>query len=530
MEALRMKKQRQFLLLALLLVLVGCTPKQEEPDNDNDQDVIEIESRILAFFNEPNFSGDLPDTFNTYYFNESALPYVNIEDLFGLLNGIDGPVSLSSSWVDDVFYAHHESTVIENEVDYEYTLEIDPALNQIKTDSAWFAKQDSLVKAQFLYTDLYTYTRDNTQGYTIDLNDYGFNVEYVNEQMYLPLTVATLLFTPDYVNLYYNHEELYLFEVGYYPYMRESSLKGTEIPYEIMDATYNYLRLWFDYFYGLSPYVDLGDSETFLAPFYTMIYDPDNHYQGVRYAIASFDDIHTTSYHNGIYAEEERYTDDLPDTISQPRWDAFLDAVEELTDYCVNETEGRTYLSDQTVRIHTKNISTLSTRTIQIHLEHIAENEAVENIVLDLSCNLGGTIRDMIDLISLMTDEMITFTRVYTVDGTVVELTFQSNQDVKSYNWYILVSPYTYSASNMFTSLVKEHNLGTIIGMQPAGGSSSTDLTVTPSGMTYVYSSPLHVITQEGISYEFGVPVDIEISYEDYYDVEAILSYIETEE
>ena len=99
------------------------------------------------------------------------------------------------------------------------------------------------------------------------------------------------------------------------------------------------------------------------------------------------------------------------------------------------------------------------------------------------------------------------------------------------YNFYILTSSFSFSCGNAFPMNLKNSGTAKIIGHRSGGGECTVESLILPNGMNMVHSSLTHIgwyneeeMTFKG--YEEGVTVDIQVPYEDYFDIEKLVEYI----
>jgi C-terminal processing protease CtpA/Prc len=116
-------------------------------------------------------------------------------------------------------------------------------------------------------------------------------------------------------------------------------------------------------------------------------------------------------------------------------------------------------------------------------------------------------------------------------DGLKSKSTFTSENTTEGdYEWFILTSPVTYSAANLFASMARDMGLATIIGQQSSGGAASVKIMIMPNGTVIRISSPNIIANSNFESIEFGIPVDIaiplDILSDDDQNLDAILDAI----
>nr|WP_307923919.1 S41 family peptidase [Mycoplasmopsis bovis] len=58
----------------------------------------------------------------------------------------------------------------------------------------------------------------------------------------------------------------------------------------------------------------------------------------------------------------------------------------------------------------------------------------------------------------------------------------QSKYPKYDFNYYVLTSPYAFSAGNIFPQMVKDNNVGKVIGYKTFGGASAISYAILPTG------------------------------------------------
>ena len=176
---------------------------------------------------------------------------------------------------------------------------------------------------------------------------------------------------------------------------------------------------------------------------------------------------------------------------------------------------------------------------VRSHLYKAVEDGA-ENVVIDLSTNSGGDSSALIGIVGLLTGGEVVFSTNNTaekmklddivkvdinLDGEYSDLDKAESEKFKELNIAFLTSVCSFSCGNLLPSLAKE--LGyKIIGQQSGGGSCAIMLGATAEGYPYVRSSYLCLSNEAGENIDSGVPVDIEIAYNKFYDMAYVASQL----
>lgn len=170
--------------------------------------------------------------------------------------------------------------------------------------------------------------------------------------------------------------------------------------------------------------------------------------------------------------------------------------------------------------------------------EEIKKHGGVENVIIDDSCNGGGTIGIAVKLLSLISKNNVG--NVYQYDllkRSLSELNCQvdSNHDGKydaddvygdDFDISILTSPVSFSCGNLLPVFAKYKGDAKIIGQTSGGGECTVASTYLPSGRAIQYSSNTILRNYEGEKIvrgvELGATPDIEIPYYQFYDIDAL--------
>ena len=167
--------------------------------------------------------------------------------------------------------------------------------------------------------------------------------------------------------------------------------------------------------------------------------------------------------------------------------------------------------------------------------EKIQENAAIENVVLDMSCNGGGACHSAAFVLSWLLGEC-TLDLVNPITGAKWSATYKSDVNfngeyddgdtVKSKNLFCLVSPVSFSCGNMVPAVLKASDRATILGVTSGGGTSSVHQTCAADGTIFRFSSKYVMsVAKNGSAYD--IDTGIEPHYyinkpENFYDMEKI--------
>ena len=154
--------------------------------------------------------------------------------------------------------------------------------------------------------------------------------------------------------------------------------------------------------------------------------------------------------------------------------------------------------------------------------EQIKGDPKIENVVLDLSCNGGGTNHSGAFILAWMLGEC-TFNFTDSITGAkwaatyVADVDFDGNyvtdadagDTIIAKNLFCLISPYSFSCANMVAAMLKASGLVTIIGVTSSGGSSTVQYSSTADGTYFQMSSKkVMSLNKNGSNYDIDRGVE----------------------
>lgn len=152
------------------------------------------------------------------------------------------------------------------------------------------------------------------------------------------------------------------------------------------------------------------------------------------------------------------------------------------------------------------------------------EDSPIENVVLDLSMNPGGSIDAAIFVLAwFLGDGDIAFQDknsgalsaiAYKADVNL-DREFDEKDVLTGKNLYCLISPYGFSCGNLVPAVLKDSQRVTLIGRQTSGGTSTVQYAASPWGTYFQMSSPIVMsVLKNGSLYDIdkGVAPDYYLS------------------
>ncbi len=499
---------------------------------------------------------------DVFYMNNGSVPYVDIASFIALIEGAivsqeleiieeDGVVTVRYTFVsseEDEEDENGEENGEENEEgllgeeengDEEpevtvYELVADFNENTVFVNRYGFFSAIAEATQTDFGQDLFVidYVFNPSDGVLFDLGAYRMELVQHEEQFLMQFHLANLFFTGSMFDVYYNGDAL----VGVDTYqisaletietLNDTTKRGP-VPYDMLDATYHFLNFTFDHFFGLKI---ASEIETYYEFFEArrsgfMSTGASTHYTAMFRSALDLDDLHTDLRHPGYFMDFRNFDGRLFWEYLAPRTTRFFEAFQiELVGHC-NAPRVRYFNNDTiaVVRIPGFNVDTPD----QFRDDLLAaENRGVETVIVDVSCNTGGIIGTMLQTLGYMTDEPMPYHSINAGDGATQSAFYGTENEAFDFEWYLLTSPVTYSAANLFASMVRELGIAPIVGEQSSGGASSITTNFLPSGAIVIMSSPNVLADANYESIEFGIPVDIPVPAEQFGQFANVLAAI----
>lgn len=168
------------------------------------------------------------------------------------------------------------------------------------------------------------------------------------------------------------------------------------------------------------------------------------------------------------------------------------------------------------------------------------EDSPIENVVLDMSCNLGGqantavyTIGAFLGVCSVSTRNTFSgalVTANYTVDLNMDGAIDEGDQALQHKNLFCLESPMSFSCGNLVPSAFKASNCATLLGRTSGGGACVVQPLSTADGSAFQVSGAHQLsFLKNGAFYDIdqGAEPDFPLMRPDsFYDRESLTDYI----
>ena len=529
-----MKKALLFLIPLTILTLASCKEGIEQRRiRENGNVIIEkkltFENKSTVYKYEEN-----KKKLNTYYFNKSNIPYVSIVDL---VEAVD----------------YYETAFIEKE-DNDFYLDLDEYSKHIKIDKDenkmyvydfdFYSVDDmeyKYVKDYQNHLQMTVEELDEDIEEVINLSDYNLEIKEVENKLVLPFHVISSLFS---LNSYY-----YIYYTGYgyvgYSlddgnYTAKNVASNVKYDDEFANYQYNYLRFLLNELYGLKFY-NKPNVDSLLEECKDEIMARKTSFQGLNRLIGKLDDMHVYSfgYQDYFSSSYSSYSGPKKDAARKLVGDLFLEYYTVYNNYHIGAMPIKATING----IETKAmIIPFDEFKINSTMKEVsdgllfARESGINNIILDVSLNGGGDTFALAEVLGLMTNDDIlqetfnvrsghTLTERFKVDANE-DGDFTDLDAFTDMNFYVLSSGYSFSCANEFINYCKKHNLAKIIGQKSGGGGCAISPAITPFGSLFYYSSLNGMKDSNGILSEDGIDVDYEISYDEFYNKEALIKAI----
>ena len=524
------KKSLLFVILWILILCSGAFAGCARSVNDN---ALSLTKTEYAF---QNYSSEftLPASkMQAYFYANGNVPYMDILDFVSALDGFLDTENFSAS-VNEKYNVLTLSWLYEGI--YKLYCSVNWETNEIYVnDLTFFYNTVPYGETNYAYalqtTDYYS---SGGSSVTFHLQNYGFDILYYYGKCLIPFCVLNTLFCSyNMYNVYFNGDAFYGIyflpsdlDSETYTAIKTSSLNGTDCPSDVRTAAVNHLCFVMDHFYGLKEYKNISSfraqlSADVLADL--MSVDPDDNIAAYAQIFhKGLDEMHTSLTTLSYYNEPDAWLNVLSPDVIGDHWLNFYSVYTEL--YLARESRWEdsappvVRFSDDTAIITLDQFVTGTQEQIyngnairddawqydsffymRKAMEDIASHGGINNIVLDITFNGGGNLGAMERVLGYLTDSALPISVGDTLSGaasveyvavdTDLDEDFTDKDSFDTYEWFVMTSPYTFSAANTFASVCQSTGIATIIGEQSGGGMCSVMPVILADGTALQMSS-----------------------------------------
>ncbi|MDR2867525.1 MAG: hypothetical protein LBV55_02565 [Acholeplasmatales bacterium] len=554
-----------------------------------DYNVVISERRTADFINYADEYHLQNSSTTIYYLDNEGVPYVDIQQMFNLLKGF-----LHSEVLYYRNISNHETKIYYyvNLASNPLTCILNYQQDSIEANTynffQYYVYQSENTNAA-KYLSLSGSTEYGDQSIKYSLQPYGFNVLAIKDEgevkSLMPLSIFSMIFlSAGYYSLYYNGTTLNGVDLindknsAFYEAVRQGEYNDTNKSPSLINATYQSFIFGLDYFYGLredpeTSYRNLISQEYqnlmlstnkedntlgYSSFVYQYLNEGHSSYQGpslydspnAKFNLQNVSELGSRMQEryqvNQLLNEKfsQRFngaltTDDLYSIVPAVRYQNNTAII--YLDQFNNGVEEEIYNSDGTYR--SEAYKSDADALLNKAMTDIQTHPNVDKVILDISRNPGGNLGALLRVLGYLTDEPIRNAMVYnyTRSLSITNYLTDTNRDqnpandaYSEYNWYLLISPVSYSAANIAASIFSNMNLGTIIGQKSGGGACGILPLILADGSTIVISGPNKFVTANEFNdswiywdNELGIFPNIYIDYKNFYDdayLESILN------
>lgn len=421
------------------------------------------------------------------------------------------------------------------------------------------------------------------EAHTFDLSAYNIDIIKKNNKAYMPVAACSYIFTnPCGVYLawngtafyHYNGSEVMFYgeedeETSFAEHYYNGKLNGATPSQEIATLHGNETMFYLDNFYGFPDSEQLAGKKfsEYLKENYKSTYDlffstgKEDSQNGWAYlANQIIGDGHTstvdglgTFYASGDFENKvswsKRDTDrtNIGKTVLDNRKAAWGQTNYQLTTAKMFET----YQDMALIRFDEFNIDTevtSSTQSESFYRQHMAgdlysqfaysfmqinKNSEIKKVVIDLSGNVGGAAVSCLEALSFLKDNF-SISNYNPLTETIFTTSYKGTLPGRTtsyegvYEFYVLISGYSFSCGNLFPTICKNNNMATIIGQKSGGGACIVDHLITPDGQWVDFSGLSRLcLTNTKESNDAGIEPDITLELSQFSDMSALRAAIE---
>jgi hypothetical protein len=502
--------QKWIFLVLLVFVLTGCVPSETETpiDTDNIIDSVTYVRSLSVVDWADDFDFELTDLKLYEDPRYEDIHYVDLDEFMDLMtSGLSFfTIEKNTSYTIKIpVYSDDGSTI-----QYTYQLSIHPQEDLLYYNDFNFAfALTGEGKTEYL-TELEVISSEQSgpsSELTIDLKPYGIDLLHVEDTFYIPLDLANLILTGYQLSLYRHESSLYVFDSlsniqSMFSY-KLAALPTTESI--LVDTSFRYSALLFDYFYGLKSHHKVN---SYLETFTSKKFDEAQTISAFSGNFTQFifdsNDLHTSVMDYGYKkASVSSLVSPTPYSKTVSYLSAYIQHCRHVEgDFQMTEYEDAYLLSIYQFNQDTKD---------KLH-SVMSEVKPDKDIYIDLSCNSGGNVIGAIELLTYMTNDPIEIHYMNATTKTMYKETYLSKTPRALENRFFVVTTFvSFSAANIFTSVVQDMDLAMVIGHKTAGGAAAVGVAVLPNNLVMSYSTTMVFVNKHGVIIEDGVRPDVEM-------------------
>ncbi len=343
----------------------------------------------------------------------------------------------------------------------------------------------------------------------IYLADYDIKIIEEEGVYFIPLYLANLILTGDYLNVYMSGDKIYIVD-DFYSVQEILDNEGSTLMQDednLIYNTVNFAAMFFDNFYGLK---DFFEVDSYLADFTERGWYEAESIEILDVLMQEFifdlDDLHTQIAHYGAKNDGVGIVHPEQDSRLVKFYTVYMDDICYERDYDYDFQEYDYF--------YILEINEFNLQIYDYLNEVLVDLNPEKPVFIDLGCNSGGSLGAVLELAAYLTNDDIPLKYINPYTGEGYSLLYQGNTDKAMTNeLYLFTSNMTYSAANLFTSMVKDNGWATIIGNDSLGGACSVLYSVFPNNLVLTYSSMMTMLNNEGEIIEMGIAPDY---YDDY--------------
>ena len=547
-----MKRILAYMLTVMILAAALIIPATVSADDAN---AYYEEHQVTAYL----YDAKTKKNFTCMFREDMNLPYISAED-----------------YLDQVYTAKFKTT--END-DGTFTVsnknggfKVDPEKDTVHFDAyekvAFFdAKPISEdMKADYINDDHFNVGSEKLNG--LDLNPGKYNIDIIdyNSKVYFPLTTIADIFSPSFHTAVYIGGKIYfsgvMDEKPYYS--ADPFYDSLERDTSLINYSYNELCFAVDNLYGRPPKAKIAESikkkgfNKSLDEYSELTKEAKkllksknkiDYYFGLFYLDTVFDDGGHTSF-SGLISQTANAKSDtvLGKALTKVLTDADDERLAKVSDHVskLQTNEGvskqikaarkKAYSEYDTVKEWSKNnFLLLNGKTVIFVFDSFsdsvvepfkwsldyAQKKGVDNFVIDLSCNTGGSSSVAVYMLSIMTGSGDLsmkntatgnkLTETAKVDKNLDGKFNKSDDEVKyDLNYAILTSRISFSSANLMPCKAQEKGVK-ILGETSGGGTCMLSKLYYPEASAYTMSGTLMMLDKEGNDIDGGAKPDAEL-------------------